>query len=385
MLADSQALSRGLEERIQALTDELETTNQKLASTDNDIKRSALQFRATSLTSQISALQQQAAELALPEDLRVGEMLNDPVGPRTPSSPVLPKNLALGGVLGLLLGAAAALLRDRWDRRVRDRSEIEVITQTAVLGVIPKDRKRAKIDPTRLVVSDPASPASEAYKMLRAALLVSPKVGDAKTLMTTSPNPGEGKTTVMANLGVALAQAGKRVILVSGDLRKPWIESLFGIQSPRGLSDALQGKIDPWECLVPLRHKNLVLLPSGPIPDNPSELFASQAAPDVLRELSQAADFVLVDTPPVLVTADAQTLSSLVDGVLVVVAAGSTTRPAIMQTSAILEQANARVLGWVLNKFDPRAHAGHTYAPGYYYQYVVHEGPGVAVSKEVRP
>jgi capsular exopolysaccharide synthesis family protein len=171
--------------------------------------------------------------------------------------------------------------------------------------------------------------------------------------MVTSANAQEGKTATTANLGVALAQSGKRVILVSADLRKPRLHRFFRSQNGMGLTNVLAGEKNALEVLNWVGVENLRLLPSGPVPGNPAELLGSEAMESLLRELQEASDFVLIDAAPVLPVADAMTLTPLVDAVLLVADARSTTRGAIEQARQQLDQVNARVIGTVLNNFDP--------------------------------
>ncbi len=184
--------------------------------------------------------------------------------------------------------------------------------------------------------------------------------------MVTSPHAGEGKSVTTANLGVALAQAGKRVILISADLRKPRLHQFFRLANHTGLTNVLSGEVSPWQAVRNTLVENLQVMPSGPVPENPAEMLGSNAMGDLLSVPSEMADYVLVDAAPVLAVADAATLAPLVDAVLFVVDAQRTHRGAVEQARRQLEQVNAKIIGAVLNNFDPSKAGAYSY---YRYSY----------------
>jgi capsular exopolysaccharide synthesis family protein len=186
---------------------------------------------------------------------------------------------------------------------------------------------------------------------------------DAKAILVTGPGQGEGKSTTTANLGVVLARSGYRVALLSCDLRKPTLHRLFGLPSEPGLADVLQHRISLRDALIRTGVPNLVVLPSGSPPPNPSELLGSGAMAAIVKELRANADFVLLDSPPSLVVGDALELAPLVDGVLVVVDGGTTTKVDVQRLRGQLDQVGGRLLGCVLNNLDRKAASRY----GYYY------------------
>jgi capsular exopolysaccharide synthesis family protein len=214
---------------------------------------------------------------------------------------------------------------------------------------------------------EPRSAASESYRTLRTGLLFSASQRNLKTILLTSARPGEGKTVTTANLGVALAQAGKRVILVSADLRKPRLATFFGENAGPGLTNVFAGDTTIWKCITDSGIANLKLLPSGPIPGNPAELLGSEMMRSILEQLASVADFVLVDGPPTLTLADSITLAPLTDGVLFVTDAQATRRGAVEHSRQQLEQVDARLIGAVLNNLDPSKTGGFEYYYGDYY------------------
>ncbi len=210
-----------------------------------------------------------------------------------------------------------------------------------------------------VTLTKPRSPVSEAYRTLRTNLEFSSLDKPVKTMVVTSPGPEEGKSTTLANLAVTLAQAEKEIILVDCDLRRPSQHEIFGVNNGVGLTTMVvddEAMADP-----PLQQTSvpgLWLLPSGPLPPNPSELVGSRRMEEILAVLSQRADTVLFDAPPVIAVTDAAVLSSKVDGVLLVINAGGTKRDHAQKAKALLEKVNANLVGAVLNnvKMDTSLH-----------------------------
>lgn len=214
----------------------------------------------------------------------------------------------------------------------------------------------------QLVTSnDPKSPAAEAYRTLRTNLQFSSLDQPLKTVLVTSSGPGEGKTTITSNLGVAFAQAGKTVIVVGADMRKPTLHTVFGLDNRVGLSNVLTGHVKLENALQKTTQQGLLLLASGPIPPNPAELLGTQRMRELIQELNELADLVIFDAPPVIAVTDAGVLAQLVDGTLFVVSLGTTPRDVAQAAIEQLEQVGARVLGAVVNRLEN--------ASGYYYYY----------------
>ncbi|MDP9299900.1 MAG: CpsD/CapB family tyrosine-protein kinase, partial [Actinomycetota bacterium] len=235
-----------------------------------------------------------------------------------------------------------------------------------VLAVVPRVPGWKKKGDTKLIsVEQPKASVAESYRTLRTSVLFAAAQRGLKTIMVTSPTAGEGKTTTAANLAVVLADAGKRVILVSSDLRKPRIHKFFGLSNDAGLSSVLAGEVKPWEALADPGREHLRVMSSGPVPAHPAELLQSEQMGELVEELREVADFVILDTAPVLLVADALALAPLVDGVLFVVDAETTHRGAVVQARESLEQVGAPLIGSVLNNFDPSKARAYSYY-GYY-------------------
>jgi capsular exopolysaccharide synthesis family protein len=214
-----------------------------------------------------------------------------------------------------------------------------------------------------ITIADPRSPVSEAYRTLRTNLDFSSLDKPIKTMLVTSAGPEEGKSTVLANLAVTTAQAGKRVILVDCDLRRPTLHNIFNLKNDVGLTTMVVD--DAAMESPPLRDtgvEGLQLVSSGPLPPNPSELLGSRRMEEIIAALLERADVVLFDAPPVVAVTDAAVLATKVDGVLLVVNAGGTKRDYARTAKARLEKVNANLLGAVLNnvRFDVSLHRYYT-------------------------
>ena len=203
--------------------------------------------------------------------------------------------------------------------------------------------------PDLITLTDPRSPAAEAYRALRTNLTFAALDKPIESLVVTSAAPGEGKSTTLANLAVTMAQGEHRTILVDADLRHPSLHEIFGVSNERGLTTMF---VEPEALenppLVETGVENLWLLPSGPIPPNPADLLGSRRMEEVIEALRQRADILLFDAPPVVVVTDAAVLGTKVDGVLLVVSAGRTRRDHAQRARELLERVHVRIVGAVL-------------------------------------
>lgn len=203
--------------------------------------------------------------------------------------------------------------------------------------------------PNLITLTDPRSPAAEAYRALRTNLTFAALDKPIQTLVVTSPAPGEGKSTTLANLAVTMAQGERRTILVDADLRRPSLHEIFGVSNSRGLTTMFvdQGALEE-PPLLETGVENLLLLPSGPLPPNPADLLGSKRMEDVIAALRARADLVLFDAPPVIAVTDAAVLGTKADGVLLVISAGRTRRDHAQRARELLERVHVRVVGAVL-------------------------------------
>lgn len=216
----------------------------------------------------------------------------------------------------------------------------------------------------KLIVNERAkSPIAEAFRALRTNVQFSKADGELRTIMVTSPAPAEGKSTVLANIAVSMAQADKKVLILDCDLRKPVQHHAFRLAG-KGLTNALAEGIPVDSLIQETDIKNLQVVTSGPIPPNPSELLGTRQMQEILNSLKEHCDILLIDAPPVIAVTDASVLASRADGVILVVNAG-TTRPEMLQRAKeLLTKAHGDILGVVLNRVDVEAEQADYY---YYY------------------
>ncbi len=288
------------------------------------------------------------------------------------SSPRIGMNFILSFASGLALGIGLALFFEYVDKSVKSGEEVHAVTGLPVLGVIPMWRpdgprlrlvwsngsEEARSTATVGLIAHeyPASKISEAVREMRTTLLVSRPGGPPRMILVTSSQPSEGKTAISANLAVSLAQAGRRVLLVDADMRKPRIHAIFGLSNGRGLSTALGGAGSEGLAIQPTRVEGLDVLASGPPPPNPADLLNSNRFAEIEgRLLSAGYDHVIFDSPPILVVADACIIAARMESVIVVAWAGVTGRDALEHAVGRLRQVKAQLTGAVLNKAEPES------------------------------
>lgn len=300
--------------------------------------------------------------------------------PTKPSSPNVPLYLIVAGLLGLMLSGAAIFAVEYLDETIKDANDAQKQLNLATLGTISRIGEIKKPTDQVITLTQPRSPIAEAYRVLRTNLRFSGIENPNGALLVTSSGPGEGKSTTAANLATTIAQGGKRVILVDCDLRRPSQHQLFNVSNDVGLTDLFLDDAPPlskvWKTTsVP----TLRLLTSGTIPPNPSEMLDSKRMSELLAELRDQADMVVIDSPPVLVVADASILGSRCSGALLVVDSGKTRIDVARRALNTLKQANVKMLGTVVNKLSTRR------SSGYYYNYYSYYGSKNKTSKTPKP
>ncbi len=292
-------------------------------------------------------------------------------------APVLLQSLALGMILGLLLGGGTALGMEMADRSFRSPADIRRHLGVPVLGHVPwiSDEEPAEIEPQTpldgLLVTylRPRSPEAEAFRAIRNQLLFATTERNHQIIQVTSPHPGDGKSTLSGNLAISLALAGKRVILVDGDFRKPRVHRLFARPAPPvGLATVIDGQTDLAAAVHRCEIDNLFLLPCGPRPGNPAELLTRPRFQEILNELRAAYDYVLVDTPPVLAVSDPSAVAPRVDGIILVFRMTRDAKPTVERAKNDLLAVGGRIFGVVVNAARDRD-AGYSYGYSYRYNY----------------
>jgi capsular exopolysaccharide synthesis family protein len=268
--------------------------------------------------------------------------------PAQASSPNIRLNLMLGLLVGLTMGVGAGILRSVLDSRVRSVADLRQVTSASLLGGIALDTDA--FSKPLITQIDQQSPRAESFRQLRTNLQFANVAGSAKSVLVTSSVPGEGKTTIAANLAIAIAQAGQKVCLVDADLRRPTMSEYFGLDGNAGVTTFLAGNADVSILLQQWGADQLYILPAGQIPPNPSELLGSAAMKDLILRLETSFDTVILDAPPILPVTDAVVLSQHVSGVLVVVNAQLIKQRVLAKTLSALELVGAKILGVVLNR-----------------------------------
>jgi capsular exopolysaccharide synthesis family protein len=328
----------------------------------------ALSPEQSSLRTQRSAFKEKLDQLNVDAAVKNGgaQLVSPATVAATPIRPTTRRNLLLGAVVGLIIGTALAFVTDQLDDSLKTTEDLARLVGTLpVLGVIPRvpgwrNRAEARV-PTQ---TQPNSPVAEAYRALRTSIQFFGVDRSMRTIQVTSATPGDGKTTTVANLGVVLARAGQTVVVVSCDLRRPRIHEFFGLENSVGFTSLLLGTHPLSAGLQQVPDEGrLYLLPSGPLPPNPSELLSSERAKELLVALQARFDTVLIDCPPVLPVTDAAVLSSRVDGTLLVATAGTTTGKQLSRSVDLLRQVDAPLVGVVFNGAPSEA----PYAYGYRY------------------
>lgn len=279
------------------------------------------------------------------------------------TSPRVSLNLALGGLIGLMLGLGQAVLRSRLDTRILTAVDIDEVTDRSVVGAIVFDSD-ASAHPL-IFEADPHSARAEAYRRLRTNLQFLELGGRGRSVVITSSIAGEGKTTTAINLATTLADSGESVLLIDADLRSPMVADCLNLEGSVGLTTVIIGRAVLADVVQPVGQGNLQVLPSGQIPPNPSELLGSEPMRRLLNEATDRYDMVIIDSPPLLPVTDSAVLSRSAGGALVVVGGGTVRKPELAGALESLEAVDANVLGLVLNKVRSE-NVGHYRYQHYY-------------------
>ncbi|HMO15727.1 MAG TPA: polysaccharide biosynthesis tyrosine autokinase [Pirellulaceae bacterium] len=287
--------------------------------------------------------------------------------------PIWYKSVGIGAILLSLLGCGLALLIDRSDLSFHNPSEIFTRVNVPVIGRIPRlklnrtAKSPSSMSTALITAHQPNSTGSESFRAIRTALFFEAASNGIKSIMITSPSPGDGKTTVACNLAISIAQARKRVILVDGDLRRPRVHQYFGIESKNGVTDVICGDLMVEEAIQPTFQENLFIMTCGNRPMNPGEMVTSSGFANLLESLRDDYDFIILDSPPVIPVADPATMATLVDGLYMVFRIRRGVKIAAERARETLSRVHARLLGVIVNGLDENPHY-NDYA-GYQYPY----------------
>jgi len=305
--------------------------------------------------------------------------------PTAPYAPNMTRSLMGGLLIGCFLGIMLVFMFESLDNTVRTPEEAELISSLSALGIVPSHKSSRKFgasligqmgEPQEqdirevLSITRPRSEIAESYRSLRTSILLASRSRSSKILLVTSAMPKDGKTTTSINIAVVLAQAGSRVLLIDADLRRPSIHRTLNLPNATGLSTWLAGTDNDKPHILPSGIPNLDVFTTGPRPPYPAELFGLPVFGDTLEAFRSEYDHIVIDSPPILSVTDAVLMSVMADSVLLVIRSRKTTKGALRRSLDVLHQANARVMGVVLNAFNVN---GEEYA---YYRYYYGYGHG---------
>lgn len=385
-ILDIETQIKGLRAKINALqkvVNDYEQELTKLPSQSLELARLVRQMEVDKQTYILMTTKLEETRISEAGQRENVKILDEAILPDIPIKPKKKLNLMLGALIGLGLGIGLTFLLEYFDDSIKNPEELErigfpilatipeIIAEDVVKKVqskngISDEILQAKQIETRLVTHfDPKSPISEAYRTLRTNIQFKNKKNKNLVALVTSSAPKEGKSTTVANLAITMAQLGSKTILIDTDLRRPVIHSIFDMKKERGVSSYLIGSSELNTVIKPTFVENLSIIPSGPLPPNPSELLGSEEMKKLIEELRKNYDAILFDSPPVIAVTDAAILSTMVDGILLVIKAHQTHREAIKRAKTLLDNAEANIYGCLLNGVNIK----RTYGTNYYYYY----------------
>jgi capsular exopolysaccharide synthesis family protein len=364
------------------------TTNQQ---TRDQIELTEYMQRLETNKQYLNTLLQKQRELQIAQGDRGNEVSIENYSrvPRSPVGPPRVRNVAIAFVLSLVAGIGLAFLLDFLDDTVKSLDDVDRYIHLPALALIPSGGGRGAprlkglppggagpADSTALaMIDDVRSPIAESYRHLRTSLLLSSAGQPPKTILVTSSQPSEGKTTTAINTAFMLAQTGAEVLIIDCDLRRPRLHAQFEVANSRGLTTWLSGERDLDNLLQTCpKQPNLKILTSGPVPPNPAELLGSEEMRRLLGQLSERFAHIIIDSPPAISFTDASILSTMVDGVMLVVHGGRSSRAVVRRAKQQLLDVGAHIFGVVLN--NVRAETQDYYYSGYYSNYYSNEADG---------
>ncbi len=366
-----------LNQQIQQINRDISATQAEIdalkapRSPADDAKASQLQIVLAQYRNNLAVLLNNLAQVRMAEaqginNVVVAQEATVPLGPIRPRTMT---NTMLAGIVGALLAVGVAFLIEYLDDTIKTPDDVEQIAAAPMLGMIARI-EGAEPAQKLVTANSPRSPISEAFRVLRTNIQFGSVDRPLRSLVVTSSNPSEGKSTTAANLAVVLAQAGKRVVAIDADLRRPTLHKYFGVSNNRGLTTALLDGAQPLDAhLQSTNIANLRVMSSGPLPPNPAELLGSQRMGQVIELLNGQADVLVFDSPPILAVTDAVLLSRQVDGTVLVVDVGNTRRAFLARAIDALKSANSHLLGVAFNRISNSRAGYYSYAYQYAYYY----------------
>ena len=292
--------------------------------------------------------------------------------PEYPLKPNKKLNLLMGALVGLFAGVGLAFFFEYLDNTIKTPEDLKRYLDLPFLGPVPHldlAETAGLPCPEMIALYKPKSHISEAYKGLRTSVLFSFPDHGPKALLITSASPSEGKTITSANLAITMAQGGSRVVMLDCDMRKPRLHRLFSMKNERGISNLLVGQCQIKDVIQDGPVANLKVITCGHRPPNPSELLVSDRLSQILAELKEEFDHIIIDSPPLVAVTDSVIISRIVDGVILVIHGGVTSREVIKRGCDLLKNVKAPLLGAIINNIDLGKRSYYYYYQYYYYQY----------------
>jgi capsular exopolysaccharide synthesis family protein len=336
--------------RAEALQAEIEEREQVAAQLPDHQREFAARIqRVAELQRSYDAVASKYHTLMMSEEatLPIGVLVARAQEPGVPMSPNLTHGMMVFALMGIVLGMLAAVMADRFDTRVHDQSSVERISGLETLAVVPEVVKQS---PWLHRSNGHSGVMLESFRMLRNVISLSAWENPPRIIAVTSPGRGEGKSTTALNLAVAMAMEGKHVLLVDADTRRPSLHKTLGISQEPGLTNAINGEIAAEDAIVPTCAENVYCLPAGTPTSQPPELLNSESSRALFKRFSEVYDMVVVDCPPCAGLSDVQVVSTIVDGILLVVSMKQAIRPRLQVTMRMLAQTGAPLVGTVLNR-----------------------------------
>jgi len=383
-----EAITRGLETQVAMLSATVQSLNNEIAQAAAKAAELAeFELRNEDLLSEME--QQKMLMIQIEDQMARVELTEEESGTRifelmAPTeaylvSPILYKTLGIGTFIGLMVGGGLAFLLEKNSNTFRDPEEIAEVVGAPVLTHLPffkgrvrKGRKQEinafeSLDSRLAVVHAPASVTAEAMRSCRTSVFFeTSNIPGGKVIQCTSPLPGDGKSTIAGNLACAIAQSGKKTIVVDCDLRRPQLSDNFSVSDKQGLTDVLDGRCEVVEAVHDTPIETLKVMPSGPIPANPAEALTLPDMNQLFEVLRQKFDYILVDSPPLLLVTDPSILASYADGVLLAVKVRRKSKPNTREAARILSGVGAKILGVVVNNSDESGKSDGYRGHGYY-------------------
>lgn len=358
-----------LEERRTQIDDEISQLESSQSANSETTQRDIddLRTERSNITTSLLDLQQQALTLegqVTASGIQI-QKLNDAQVPGAPFSPQPTRSLMLGLFVGALLGAGVVALLEFLDNTVKPEVDVQGLTGAPLLATVSQISKLEPGGRQVYTMSQPQSAAAESMRLLRTNLEFASASDPIQAMTISSSGPGEGKSTTAANLGVVMAQSGLATVVIDGDLRKPTQNRIFGVDNAAGLTTLLTHPDQAWQDVAKkVALPGLFLIPSGPIPPNPSDLLASDRFARLIERIKTEADLVIIDSPPVLSASDALAISRHTDGVVLVTFSGKTRTDALRHAAHSIHQGGIRLIGVVLNR--QKGQHGASYYGEYY-------------------